>query len=113
MRYRRQTEDTLYARLSLYGRPRTCFESFIDSINAFNIYGRMQVLPEALETVLAGVRSFDVSGNQLHCNCELSWLRRWLGSAALASRHPDDARSLRCHGSSATPASALLHSGAR
>ena len=58
---------------------------------------RIQVLPDALETVLAPVESFDVSGNPLHCNCELEWLRRWLGSPALASRHPDNARSVRCH----------------
>jgi len=59
---------------------------------------RIQVLPDALETVLAPVELFDVSGNPLHCNCEVAWLRRWLGSPALASRHPDDAGSVRCRG---------------
>ena len=59
---------------------------------------RIQVMPEALETVLAPVESFDVSGNPLHCNCELAWLRRWFGSPALASRHPDGARTVLCHG---------------
>jgi len=68
------------------------------------------VLPEALETVLAAVESFDVSGNQLHCNCELAWLRRWLGSLALATRHPDSARSLRCHSPPSTATTALVHS---
>jgi len=56
----------------------------------------IQVLPDSLETVLASVDRFDVSGNPLHCNCELAWLRRWFGSSALASRHPDNGRSVRC-----------------
>jgi len=56
------------------------------------------VLPEAVETVLASVEWFDVSGNRLHCNCETRWLRRWLASPALASRHPLDARSVLCGG---------------
>ena len=67
---------------------------------------RIQVLPDSLETVLAPVESFDVSRNPLHCNCELAWLRRWLESPALASRHPHNARSLRCH-SPGTPAPLL------
>jgi len=56
------------------------------------------VLPGVLETILAAVELFDVSGNPLHCSCELAWLRRWLDSPALASRHPAGARSLRCAG---------------
>jgi len=59
---------------------------------------RIQVLPEALETVLAPVQLLDVSGNAFHCNCEMEWLRRWLGSPALASRHPDNGRSVACRG---------------
>jgi len=59
---------------------------------------RIQVLPYELETVLAPVEKFDLSENPLYCNCELAWLCRWLGSSALASRHPNNARSLRCHG---------------
>ena len=66
----------------------------------------IQVLPDALETVLAPVESFNVSGNPLHCNCELAWLRRWFGSPALASRHPDNARSVRCR-SPGTPTDLL------
>jgi len=31
-----------------------------------------QVLPGGLETVLAAVELFDVSGNPLHCNCKLA-----------------------------------------
>jgi len=58
---------------------------------------KIQVLPDALETVLAPVESLDLSGNPLYCNCEMAWLRRWFGSPALASRHPDNARSLQCH----------------
>ena len=56
------------------------------------------MLPDSLETILAPVEWFDVSGNRLHCNCELAWLRRWFGSPALASRHPGGGRSLRCRG---------------
>jgi len=64
----------------------------------------IQVLPDSLETVLASVERFNVSGNPLHCNCELAWLRRWFGSPALTSRHPDNGRSVRCHSPGLTTA---------
>ena len=43
-------------------------------------HNRLQMIPESLARVLDSVPGLNISGNPLHCNCEMRWFRNWIRS---------------------------------
>ena len=56
----------------------------------------VHVLGEGLVELFNSLTFFMLSGNPLHCNCELRWLRHWLTSDAQAAAKVLDSADVLC-----------------